>query len=352
MGFIMEVFGAPLGLVMWLMYQLVSNYAIALILFTIIIKLCLVPLAIKQQRGSIQMQLMQPKIREIQNRYKDGKNQMEMQQELQELYKKENYSMTAGCMPLLIQMPILFGLIDVVYKPLKHILRIDSATIDSMKGIMEQAGISLGNYAPEITILKTVQTDPSLFLDVIGSEIVTKIQSMDMMFLGLDMTQQPSLGFNLLMLVPIISCATAYMMTMISMRNNPQAGEGANASTMKTMMYVSPLMSLWFTFMVPVGVGMYWIISNIFGCLQALVLNKFFNPKEIAEKMKAEAELKESLERKEKIEAKKLAKEKGEKVSEKGMSQKEINRQKLAAARKRNAEKYGDYENFDDEENK
>ncbi|MEG1942313.1 MAG: hypothetical protein RR049_00735, partial [Angelakisella sp.] len=98
---------------------------------------------------------------------------------------------------------------------------------------------------------------------------------------------------------------------------------------------------VYFTTMVPVGVGLYWIFSNIVGCVQTVILNKFWNPKDIAEKMKLEDEERRERERQEKIEAKRLAKERGE--EDKVVSQKEINRQKLADARKRNAEKYGDY---------
>ena len=345
MNWIMELFGVPLGWIMWAMYTLIPNYAIALVLFTIVTKLLLLPLAIKGQKGSVKMQIMQPKIKELQDKYKS--NPQKMQEEMQLLYKRENYSMAAGCLPMLIQMPILFGLIDVIYRPLTHVMRVSSENIAIMTEIMKEANVAVSNYI-EIDMLKAIQNTPEMFNEL-GQELVTHISSLDLMmdfgFFQIDMTQAPGFAFNILVLIPILSGATAFLMSFISMRANPSA-QSANSS-MKTMMYMMPLMSVWFTTMVPIGVGIYWIISNSFGAVQALVLNKFWNPKDIAEKMKLEDAERHERERQEKIEAKRLAKENGEVIEEKALSQKEINRQKLAAARKRNSELYGDYSDTD-----
>lgn len=342
MNFIMELFGYPLGFIMWAMYALIPNYAVALVLFTIVTKVLLLPLAIKQQKGSVKMQIMQPKIQELQTKYKS--NPQKMQEELQALYKRENYSMTAGCMPMLIQFPILFGLIDVIYKPLTHIMRVPGEVLTQIAEIAKNAGITVGGYAPQIDMLKAIQTNPQTF-EAIGSDMIAHISSLNLTCFGLDMSVTPTLGFNWLVLIPVLSGATAFLMSWITMRNTP--GAENTAGSMKVMTYMMPLMSLWFTTLVPVGVGLYWIISNLVGCVQTVVLNRFWNPKDIAEQMKKEEEERREKERLEKIEAKRLAKENGEDVSEKALSQKEINRQKLAAARKRNAELYGDYTDVD-----
>ena len=107
-------------------------------------------------------------------------------------------------------------------------------------------------------------------------------------------------------------------------------------------MFVSPMMSLYIAFKVPAGVGMYWILSNVLMLIQSIVLNKFYNPKEMAEKAKQEAEERREKERQERIEQKKLARSGDAEAKERAKTQKEINRQKLAEARKRDAEKYGD----------
>jgi YidC/Oxa1 family membrane protein insertase len=351
MRFIMSVFGVPLGYIMWAMYQVVHSYGWAIILFTIVTKVLLIPLGIKQQKSNVKMQIIQPKLREIQEKYKN--NPQKMNEEVQALYQRENYSMTAGCLPLLIQFPILFGLLDVIYRPLTHLLHVSDAALTQITeiatGLIGTAATS--GYAPEISILNSVKANPEAYAAV-GQDIIASIQSLDMHFLGLDLSVFPNQviqwGFsgealatllNPIILIPLLSGGTALLMSLVTMRNTPSA----NASGMGTMMLMMPLMSLWFTFMVPAGVGLYWTMSNLVAVVQSLIMNKFWNPKEIAEKMKVEEEERKERERLEKIEAKKKAKEEGREVEdETSLSQKERNRRRLAEARRRNAEKYGD----------
>ena len=343
MSWLMSIIGLPLGWIMWLMYQLVHNYAVALILFTVITKVLLLPLSIKQQQGSIKMQMMQPKLQELQKKYKN--NPQKLNEEVQALYQRENYNMMSGCLPLLIQFPILFGLIDVIYKPLTHMMRVPEAVLTSITEICTQNGITLGGYAPEISMLNAIKANPDMF-ESLGAEMVNHISSLNLTCFGLDLSITPNpadIGWlNILLIIPILSGATALLMSLMTMRNMPTP-EGGASSTTKSMMLMMPLMSLWFTAMVPAGVGLYWIVSNVVAVIQSYILNKFWNPKEMAEKMKAEEEARREQERQEKIEAKKRAKEEGREMDEKALSQKEINRQKLAEARRRNAEKYGDY---------
>lgn len=343
----MSAIGLPLGWIMWLMYKVVPNYAVALILFTIVTKLLLLPLSIKQQKSTIKMQIIQPKLQEIQTKYKN--NPQKMNEELQALYAKENYSPMAGCLPMLIQFPILFGLIDVIYKPLTHIMRIPADVLTAITDICTQNGVTLGGYAPQIGMLNAVKADPGMFQSL-GAEMVSHITSLNLTCFGLDLSITPdpfAIGWlNIMLIVPILSGVTALLMSLMTMRNTPTPEGGAGGST-KMMMLMMPLMSLWFTAKVPAGVGLYWIISNLVAIVQTYVLNKFWNPKEMAEKMKAEAEARREQERLEKIEAKKRAKEEGRDIDEKALSQKELNRQRLAEARRRNAEKYGDYGDLD-----
>lgn len=183
--------------------------------------------------------------------------------------------------------------------------------------------------------------------------MLDKILAFDMHFLGLDLSIFPNqvITFGLsgeamasllnpIILIPILSGGTALLMSLVTMRN--AAGAAGNNSTTTIMMLMMPLMSLWFTFMVPAGAGLYWTISNVVAVGQTMVMNHFWNPKEIAEKMKAEEEARKERERQEKIEAKKRAKEQGRVEEEAALSQKEQNRRRLAEARRRNAEKYGD----------
>lgn len=346
MNFIMQAFGVPLGWIMWVIYGLVKNYALTLIIFTIVIKLCLVPLAVKQQISSIKMQRLRPKIQAIQEKYKQ--NPQKMQEELTELYKRENYSMSAGCLPLLIQMPILFGLLDVIYRPLTHIMRIPAETVMKAKDIITNAGMTLNTNTLEIDIFNKIKENSSMFAEL-GTDVVQHIQTLDMTAFGLDLSM-PALPNGSFMtwyvLIPLLSGITAFIQGYIIQKFTP----GADATgSMKYMHFVSAGMSFWIATIVPIGVGMYWIFTNIFGIIQSIVLNAVWNPKEIAARLdKEEAERKEK-ERQERIEAKKLKAETGEEVDASLLSKKEQDRLRLAEARRRNAEKYGDYTNFSEE---
>lgn len=348
--FIMRVFGLPLGYLMWAMYQIVGSYGWAIILFTIVTKLLMIPLTIKQQKSTVKMQLIQPMMQEIQQKYKN--NPQKMNEELQALYERENYSMTAGCLPMLIQFPIIFGLLDVIYRPLTHLLHISEDAVAMGIEIATKLGVDVSGYAPEIAMMNSVKANSAAYA-TLGTDVLTKIQGLDMNFLGLDLSVFPNkvIQFGLspeamqtllnpIILIPILSGLTALLMSLVTMRNTPSAG-GANAST-SVMMLMMPLMSLWFTFWVPAGVGLYWTMSNVVAVGQSLVMNHFWNPKEIAEKMKADAEAQKEKARQDKIEAKKRAKEEGKVEEEAALSKKEQDRRRLAEARRRNAEKYGD----------
>mgnify|MGYP002426633029 CR=1 FL=1 len=179
MNFIMTVFGYPFGWLMYGLYHLVSNYGVALVLFTIIVKLLLFPLGLKQQKSTVKMQIIQPKIQEIQAKYKN--NQAKMNEELQALYSKENYNPMSGCGTLLIQFPVIFGLLDVVYKPLTHLLRFSKETITALTEVAGTLGIATTGYAPQISIYQSVMQNPAAYSSV-GADVIAKIQSLDMGF--------------------------------------------------------------------------------------------------------------------------------------------------------------------------
>lgn len=337
----MYILGYPLGLIMRLLYNILHSYGWSLIIFTLLVKFVMVPLSIKQQKSSAKMAAIQPQMQEIQKMY--AKNQQKMNEELQKLYQRENYNPAGGCLPMLITFLVLFGLIDVIYKPMTHILGMSSDLIAQAQGIMEGLGVAFSHYSPQTSIITSVQANPEAY-SALGQDFINAVQSFDLNFLGINLGETPSLALNIMVLIPILSGVTAFLSSWIAMKNSPTPMEGPGAGTMKTMMLISPLMSLYIAFQVPAGVGIYWIISNLLMLLQSVVLNKFYNPKEMAAKARQEAEERREKERQERIEAKKKARD-GDaeaKAKAKAKSQKEINRQKLAQARKQDAEKYGD----------
>lgn len=379
MSFINAIFGYPLGWIMWAIYHIVPIYGLALILFTLVTKLAMVPLTIKQQKSMAKQTAFAPRLQEIQSKYQNNKEKMN--EEMMKLYQEEGYNPMSGCLPMLIQFPILFGLIDVIYNPLKHIMRFSSSLIDQAMEIVTAMGGTGNLYSREITVINAVKQDPDAFL-ALGSDFVQKIQDFNFVFLGIDLSQVPTMAFNLLILIPILSGLTSILISMQSIRQQKQTmGENAAGSGMtKGMMLFMPVMSLVIAFQVPAGVGMYWIFTNVFSFVQGILLNKYYNPRELAEKARAEAEARREEERRQKREAKQKLREslseaerqrldeqekakkernrarreaaeaaaaaKAAKVDaellEKALSEKEKNRRKLAEARRRDAEKYGE----------
>lgn len=372
MGFIAEIIGWPLGWVMWLGYQVLRNYGVALIFFTFVTKLLMLPLMLKQQKSSVKMALIKPKLDNIQKKYANNKEKLN--EEMMKLYQEEGYNPMSGCLPLLIQFPILFGLINVVYNPLTHIIRLSKDVIEQGLEIAKgMENIIVNVSMPQISIIQGVKNQPELFSSLLSPDQIQRISNFNMAFLGIDLTAVPTMAINTLLLIPILSGVTSFLISIQSMKQSETTAAGENGGAMKGMMYIMPLFSVFFCFQVPAGVGMYWVISNVLSYLQSMYMNKKYNPQEMAEKARAEQAALEEAERKERLENRKKARQemaeyqaeveaaaqasKGKKkknveieepqapdeeTMKKAMTAKEINRMKLAAARKRDAEKYGE----------
>ena len=351
--------GAPFGFVMRAIFDLVNDYGLALLLFTVLSRVVMIPLTIKQTKSSAMMAVAQPQIQEIQKKY--AGNRQKINEETMALYGKIGYNPTAGCLPLLVQMVILFGMIEVIFRPMTYILRLPNYIIEQANLITEGVG-DLGARAMnaiELNTLSTIERGLGDF-SAIPSEYMADMQNFipQLHFLGINLMDTPHIdmlgqiftSFNPVLLIPILSGVTSVMLTMATM------GQMATAQTpgmpnMKIMMWMMPVFSTVFTFSFPAGVGIYWIFANIVGYAQAKVLKKFFNPKEMAEKRKQEMEEEKERERQERKERKERAKERGEGAEEEmeALSKKEQNRRKLALARQRDAEKYGEKYTEDDE---
>lgn len=330
----MNFLGTPLGWIMKLIYGFIQNYGLSIVVFTILIKLVLLPFSIKQQKSSAKMSVVQPQMMELQKKY--ANNQQKLNEELQALYAREGYNPMGGCLLTFVQFPIIMGLYDVIYKPMTHVLGISEEIITKATEIATALGV-LGEarYSAEPFIISAVQENPSAFSEL-GSEVIAQIQGLDLNFLGINLGATPSFAFNLLLLIPVLSFASSMLMTVISTRNM-NTGNNPSAGGMMATLYMMPFLSAWICFSVPAGVGMYWTVSNILSIFQSLILNKFYNPKEMAEKARIESEKRLAEEKAEKARLREEAKN-----GKKQLSQKEINRQKLAEARRRDAEKYGE----------
>jgi len=344
---------APFGTLFgWLMYyinELTHNYGITLILFTVLIKILMIPLGVRQQKSIIANARMTPKMNALQKMY--GNNRERYSEELQKLYKEEKFSPMSSCLPTLLMFPVLFGMLDVIYYPLKHMLRMTAEERAVAVSVAEQvlgAG-NLNRYSSEISTLNAVKVNPQAFISALGEDVAGKMLSFDFTMFGLPLGEQPSLTpqgksvglWLVLLLIPLLSGISAFVMGKLSMKNTPQSDNpGANTMS-KSMLYMMPLMSLWISFIVPAGVGIYWLLSNVISLVQQMVLNKVMNPAEAIAKANAEAEAQKERERQEKLEAKKRAREE-RKASPQPAADPDSDNSKIAAARRRMLEKYGD----------
>lgn len=437
---------------MWACYALVQNFGWAIILFTLIIKAALFPLNLKQQKNQALSQMFMPRVKEIQTKYRN--NPEKQQEELTKL-QKEGYNPTGGCGTMLITFLILFGVIDVVYKPMTHMEHFKTDEINAVVSTAEQIDIAktiLANPADaaavlefrtdagSITFVETtdengtktnnrITTDAEFKLDEaknnvtvsaedlatygvftedelntlikssrlsdvvrnnlnlihsnyynssslyrelralkifedettrplfetntnISAELIDRVATLDgrMHFGPINLLDQPTWAFNSLIIIPVIafvfSFAQGLVMMVLMKKQNPELNASQPAST-KAIYFITPFISLWISFSVPAGAGFYWAVSYLFGILQSLITYKFWPSDKIrAEakaKMEAAAAQKEQRATVVEIDAEGNKTERTNRLSE--LSQKEIkelNRKKLEAARKADAEKYGE----------
>lgn len=369
MNFIYEIFGYPLGWIMWLCYKVIPYYGFALILFTILIRGAMFPLAIKQKRSTAKMALFQPKIAEIQKKFATDKQKQ--QEATMKLYEEEGYNPMGSCLPSLVQFVILFGLIDVIYKPITHLLRFPADVITKVSDIAKGHSINVTQLQWQINSMGDFVKDPSAYSGI-GEPYFQQLSSLNMHFMGMDFTQIPKLAltvdgsFNWLILLPLASGVAALVQSIYSMRVNKMPGQEGNpaGNSMKIMMYIMPIFSVFIAFSFPAGLSFYWTLSSLLMLLQEFILNKVYNPAKMLEKLQAEQEAKKALRKEMKKNSSGMQNARRlpeatkhetaaepEPMNEAALTQKELDRKRLAEARRRDAEKYGEaYVEVDDDD--
>ena len=253
-----------LGYIMRGIFWVLSNIGIVnvgacIILFTIIIRMCMYPLTVKQQKMMKLNAVVMPEIQALQKKYQ-GKNRdqsamLRMQAEQQAIYNKYGYSMTGGCLPSLITLPILFALYPVIY--------------------------SMEKYVPEIA-----NYDPAVVYN----------------FLGINLQEAPGLRLSPALLIPILAGVSQFISTKLMMANQPQTTANSDnpmANSMKMMNYTMPIMSVVFCISLPAFLGVYWIMQSVVMVLQQLIVNKHLS------KVSIEDIIKQNIEKQNKKRAKK-----------------------------------------------
>lgn len=340
-----SIFGWILGWPMWLIYKIVGDYGLSLILFTLIIQVAMLPLTIKQKKSMAKNTALMPQQEMLRKKY--ANNPQKLQEEQQKLFDESGYSMASGCLVPLIQFPILFGLTDVVYRPLTHIARIPKEIIDKALEIANSIGtnIDVKNLQREIMLISNIKSNPSAY-SAIDSSSLDKILNLDLTIFGLDSTIIPKFGLTLIAMIPILSALVSVLQTLynnyITRQSAPEGAPSMGGNTILMMMVLGPVMSLMIGYRFPIGVTISWTMRSIINFLQEVILNRFMPQWKLVEQAGVEmAEHRKKYLGKQKVERKvQVVNDKGETV-EKKVSQREYEKRKLAEARLRDAEKYG-----------
>lgn len=292
MGSISSLFGYILNFI----YELVKNYGLAIIIFSVLLKLVLLPLSIKQQKTMKKTAKIQKKVKELQEKYKN--DQMKMNQEMMDLYKRENLSPFSGCLSSIIQIVLLFAMFGLVRSPLTYMKKIDTDTLNNyVVEIKQEVGEnSISRNYPQISILKYVSTHKT--------EEDPLYINMD--FFGLDLSNIPQENWQdwtvyiiplLYVITTMISMKITTKMTsadtkkedIIEIKNEEEKDKNKDkepdpqdmaAQMNKSMSWFMPIMSVSIAIIAPLGLALYWLVNNILMIAERLIINKCLSSEE------------------------------------------------------------------------
>ena len=276
----------PFGYVLEFFYTFFNNYGIALILFSLAVKLVLLPASMKSKKSMMKTSRLQPKIKQIELACGDDKQKY--QQEVNQLYKDEGVSMFGGCLWSLLPLLILIPLYNVIREPLTYLLHFDTETVNQFKSAFKATLIEGQSLSPywQYAAAQNIET--------FGQGIVEGVKNLNLTFLGIDLGQTPSwkiwtlAGWSQIgaFLVPLVSGGLNYLSMFISQKMNATVARDENgekdeaaakaASTGKVMNMLMPLLSVWFGFIMPLGISIYWIAQSVFGIIQDYFLTKHY----------------------------------------------------------------------------
>ena len=268
--FIANIFGYLLE---WLYNGIGQNYGIALILFTIILRIILLPLTIKQQKSMKKTTALQGKMQEIQFKYKS--NPELMNKEIMELYKRENLSPFSGCISSIVQILIILSVFYLVSRPLTYMKKIDPGIIENYKNeISAENDGKISNYYEIEIIQKKAAQDENI--------------KVNMDFLGLDLSKVPSQNMSdatvyIIPLLYVVSSIFSIRMTTGKTKKKEESNSSEPDMTQqmnKSMSYMMPIMAVSIAFVAPLGLALYWLVSNILMILERIVINKYVDSKE------------------------------------------------------------------------
>lgn len=255
------------------LYNLVQNYGLAIILFSIVIKLLMLPLTIKQQKTMQKSTKLQEKMKTLQVKYKN--NPEKLQQEMMDLYKSENMSPLSGCFSSIIQIILLFAVFYLVRSPLTHMRKIDSNLIAEYTAEIQEKEGEKSAYTEIEIIREKGKENPEVYIN--------------MEFLGLDLSKVPGGDFKdfKVYIIPALYVISSVISIRISNNMQTTKKDGENntsddpmAQTNKMMNWMMPIMSVSIAIIAPLGLALYWLLNNILMIIERLILNRFLKQEE------------------------------------------------------------------------
>lgn len=296
---IFDFIGSIFGYVLFAIFFLVRNFGVAIIIFTIVTRLLIFPTSLKQQKSMAANSRMQAKQRELKEKY--GNNKQKYNEEVQKLYQKEGVSPFGGCLSSIFPMFIMLGIYYTVIHPLTNVLHLASGKMSSLVAAVNSipgVNVSTSRLYYQMDILKVLNNPQAMNILNSGNKLsfltegeLSQIQSITggFKFLGLDLLDIPNVHAfftNIIIIIPILVLVTSVGSQLLTMRIQrgimPQ-----QQGCMRVVMLLLPLISVYFSYVVPGAVGFYWIWSTIIGFGQTVVLTKFFSPMHMTAKSEA-----------------------------------------------------------------
>ena len=279
MNTIISLLGVPLGHVMRWCYALLGSYGPAILLFTLITKIILLPVSIWVHKNSIKVVRIQPELNRVKARFfGDGDA---IAEEQSKLYKREGYRPLASLIPLFLQILLLMGLVNVIYHPFDHLLHLPQAETDALVRLTCQlTGANIESSSIQLRVISAVHS--GLYAEDFAAlnlpDTLARVAALKTTFLGIDLGAVPAVGGGVLWIMPLIAGLAAFLLCVVQNRANVLQSEQGRLNKYGTMA-LSVGLSLYLGAFVPAGVAVYWTASNLLSIVQLYLLNHFISPK-------------------------------------------------------------------------
>jgi len=297
----LSFFANIFGYVLKLLYNIVGNYGWAIILFSILVKVVMIPLSIKQQKTMKKNEKIQGELKQIQFKYKNEPEKLN--QEMMDLYKREGMSPFSGCLSSIIQIILLFSVFLLVRQPLTYMVKMDQEAISKMEQIVTENDSNSKNAYQEIEVIqyaRSIQNGGSVEEEQ-NQDIKDYIEqaSLNMDFFGIDLTQVPTKNPKdiKVLIIPILYVISSFISIRLSMATTNKKNKeekklitdgteeqeekyNPSEDVNKTMGWMMPIMSVTIAIIAPLGLALYWLMNNILMIVERLVINKYLNKEE------------------------------------------------------------------------